>query len=222
VSEELPPGVRSNMEAQAPAPRVMHALGGSYEITGFAGNLRAWQAYSFAPAWYSDAKHEATQLGRDARRREVLFAVAAAECGLFEWVRDQVLQHDYKRLEHFFDPENPRSILYKWKEVPKSLLADNLIAGLLDPSRTTWQNFVELVGYRNGLVHGGASRPTSEGIREASQPVPDIKTLDALAQGWAVGVVKRLMCELVTASGREAPDWLDAAPAPATKPRSTG
>lgn len=197
------------MEAQAPAPRVMQALPGSYEMTGFAGNLRAWQAYSFAPSWYSDARHEATKVGRDARRREVLFAVAAAECGLFEWVRDQVLQHDYKRLERYFAPEKPRRIQDKWKEVPKSLLADNLIAGVPDLSGTAWQDFIDLAGYRNGLVHGGASRPTSEGIREASRPVPDVKTMDELAPGWAVEVVKRLMCELVAASRTHSPDWLD-------------
>jgi hypothetical protein len=49
VSDELPPGVRSSVVAQAPAPKVLNAGSGTFEITGSPLTLRAWQAYSFAP-----------------------------------------------------------------------------------------------------------------------------------------------------------------------------
>jgi hypothetical protein len=137
-----------------------------------------------------------------------LFAIAAAECGLFEWVRDQVLEHNYNKLETYFDPQKPKSIQDKWRDVPKDLRAAGLIAGVPDLSGRTWSDFTDLVDYRNGLVHGGASRPTSAGLPQKSLPMPDIATLDSLPPGWALGIVRKLLDELVLASGKATPQWL--------------
>ena len=134
--------------------------------------------------------------------------MAVAECGLFEWVRDQVLEHNYYRLETYFDPEKWKGVLEKWKDVPKDLQVAGLIDGVPDLSGRTWREFTDLVGYRNGLVHGGASRPISPGLPQNSLPMPDIATLDSLPPGWALGVVRKLLDELVVASGKAAPHWL--------------
>jgi hypothetical protein len=72
------------------------------------GTVTAWKSYSFAPEWFADASREAGVEGspglerRGARRREVLFAVCAAESYVFEWVRDTVLNRDFEKLKKYF------------------------------------------------------------------------------------------------------------------------
>ena len=59
----------------------------------------AWRADSFARAWFEDALREAnTGAGPNARRREIVFAVACAESYLLEWVRVNVLDRDFEKL----------------------------------------------------------------------------------------------------------------------------
>lgn len=69
-------------------------------ITCFAPTV--WNIATFAPEWYADALREALLSGRDARRREIVFAVCCAESYLIEWVRDHVLNKQYNELEKFF------------------------------------------------------------------------------------------------------------------------
>src|SRR5688572_8466411 len=67
-----------------------------------------WSTYSFAPEWFADARHEArTGTDHHARRREIVFAVCCAESYLVEWVRDEVLRSEFRRINEFFPP-NPR------------------------------------------------------------------------------------------------------------------
>ncbi len=86
------------------------------------GEFKAWRSYSFAPDWFADASREAKDKGRGPRRREILFAVCAAESYVLEWVRDTVLrQQDLEKLEEFFPAYDTRGVRDKLKEIPKKL-----------------------------------------------------------------------------------------------------
>jgi hypothetical protein len=167
-----------------------------------------WQTYSFAPEWFADADREAAQSGYQARRREIVFAVCAAESYLFEWVRDTVLSRDFVRLSRYFQPSDRRSVSDKFKVVPKALADDGLISAPLDCGGTEFDQFKRLVDYRNGLVHARASRPSTGGLSPDSQPRPSKSDLDSIAGGWATRVVRRMLEKLHQNSKTERPEWL--------------
>jgi len=180
---------------------------GSASFVGYAPTV--WLTANFAPRWFEDAVRESQHSGADARRREILFAVAAAESYLFEWVRDIVLKGDFPRVNDFFPPGNATPIKDKWKEVPKTLASKKLIAGVQDLSGRTWAKFDKLVDFRNGLMHAAASRPLTSGLPPESQPVPSPADLQDLRQGWGVRAIFNLITELNAAAGTSPPDWLD-------------
>jgi hypothetical protein len=160
-----------------------------------------WQSDNFAHEWFADALSEA-QNGQDdhARAREILFAVCFAESYLFEWVRDEVLKRDFSKLKDYFKPEERPSVLEKWKDIPKQLNV---------PDFNNWGEFCKLVNYRNGLIHGIASRPwTCPQPTDIEKPVPSKAMLDALSPGWAVRVVVTLVECLHNTSGTPLPTWL--------------
>jgi hypothetical protein len=129
--------------------------------------------------------------------------VAAAECYLLEWVRDDVLKHDYRELQKYFPDGAFRPVKDKWKDIPKDLRIDGRIAGALDCNTEMWRQFGILVGFRNGLVHGGASRP-----HLSSEPMPPFGDLATKQPGWAVGVVRELITSLHQVVGTAPPAWL--------------
>jgi len=169
-----------------------------------------WLSYSFAPEWFRDALHEA-RLGHDhhSRRREILFAVCAAESYLLEWVRDDVLKRDFNQLEHYFPPGKQRPLADKWKEIPKQLYKDGHLGRTPNLGGANWQDFQTLISYRNGLVHARASRPETTGQSDGENPVPSKMTLDSLPAGWAVRVIVALVRDLHNAVGTPPPSWLD-------------
>ena len=175
------------------------------------GRLTVWRSYSFAPEWYADSLNEARQ-GNDhhARRREIVFAVSSAESYLFEWVRDDILQRNFSKLNDNFPPRKKSPVTTKWKEIPKQLKSEGLIPSIPDFSGQTWQNFTDLVIYRNGLLHARASRPETDGLPENSMPVPSKGILIDLDPGWATNVVRALIIDLHKAVGSTPPDWLEA------------
>jgi len=142
------------------------------------------------------------------RRREITFAVAAVESYLLEWVRDEVLSRDFRRLDEYFPPNERRPIADKWKLVPKKLVDDGLLAAAPDCSGATWRDFRILVDYRNGLIHARASRPETHGLTDDQLPMPSMLQLYELEPGWAVGVCERMICELHTAAGTVKPSWI--------------
>ena len=179
------------------------------EVRYAQGDLIAWRSATFAPVWFSDALSEANSADRDARRREIVFAVASAECYLFEWVRDDVLKGDHRPLENYFPVKTARSIKDKWKAIPNELKAHGRIKESPNlGGGSAWLEFTDLVAFRNGLVHAQASRPETGGLPSDSLPVPSMHKLDELAPGWAAGVVRRLISELNTAAGTALPSWL--------------
>lgn len=180
------------------------------ESKALVGKLVAWKSATFAPGWFRDALEEAKGgNSRDARRREILFAVAALESYLFEWARDAVLKGDHSRLTDYFPPDDRAPLADKWKDVPKRLKADGLIQGTPDLGGTLWRDFKEsLVEYRNGLLHARTSRPERDGLPDNQLPKPSMRELDEMSPGWAVGVARRLIEELNTAAHTSPAEWL--------------
>jgi len=174
---------------------------------GFASGLTIWMASNFAPDWFADALHEAHNgTDHNARRREILFAVCCAESYIVEWVRDEVLNRDFERLDLFFPPGRKRGVTAKWEEVPKELAKAKLIPAKPDHSGKCWGDWLKLVDLRDGLVHARSSRPKKKaGTEETFTPKAD---LDRLAAGWAVRVVVELVCNLHAAAGKPPPAWI--------------
>ena len=71
-----------------------------------------------------------------------------------------------------------------------------------------WPDFARLVDFRNGLVHGRASRPDSSDLLPRQRPEPTVEQLELLQQGWAVEVVAGLIKSLHRAVGTAPPSWL--------------
>jgi hypothetical protein len=174
-----------------------------------AAQARLWLTSSFAPDWFKDSAHEAESSGRDARRREIIFAVCCAESYLLEWVRDQVLNQDFERLDIYFPLGDQRPVREKWKEVPKRLQGDDLIRAVPDYGREFWADFVQLVKYRNGLLHARASRPDSPDLSQTARPEPNAEDLGSMQARWATSVVATLIRELHSVTGTVPPAWLD-------------
>jgi hypothetical protein len=173
------------------------------------GTLTVWLSYNFAPEWFQDALHEAKTGGdHHTRRREIVFAVCFAESYLVEWVRDEVLNRDFQRLNRYFPPGQIRSVTEKWKEVPKQLKTDGLIPAVPDLGQTYWRDWVNLVEIRNGLVHARSSRPETSLQPEKEKPFPSKGDLDQLPAGWATKVAITLVKRLHDAIGTTTPAWL--------------
>ncbi len=163
----------------------------------------------FAQSWFEDALREAKILDDvHARRREIVFAVCFAETYLFEWVRDEVVRGDVRKLNTYFQPGKFRRIEEKWKDIPKELAADSLIAAAPNQGDSNWQNFLEVVAFRHGLVHAAASRPHSGDLPQKERAVPTMEDLSGLTPGWALAVVVNLIRRLHDAIQTTPPKWL--------------
>lgn len=177
------------------------------------GTPTVWQSYSFAPEWFKDALHEAISgTDHNSRRREILFSVCTIESYLFEWVRDDVLQRDFKKLGTYFPSaigkKDARPLLYKLKDVPKDLHNHGLIPKVPNYTKADFKDFYTLIAYRNGLVHALASRPDTASIKTSEKPRPSKTELDQLASGWATNIVVVLIKYLHSATGTLTPHWL--------------
>ena len=167
----------------AGAPQFISGAGGiaSAEISEHAPTV--WLTANLASEWYGDAMHEAEHPGSNHRRREILFAVAAAESYLFEWTRDVVLKKEYRRIDEFFPPGSTSPIKDKWKRIPKDAAARGLISNAPNLSGTSWADFDRLVTFRNGLLHAFISRPETSGLLPQSLPTPSLEELQNLPHG---------------------------------------
>lgn len=180
---------------------------GNYSVQGQQVGL--WKYGTYAHAWFADAKREAS-LGNDqAQLREIIFAVCAVESYLFEWVRNDILNGEFRLLTHYFPVnQKPIGITERWKQVINHLHEDGTITGKPSFGESYWEEFIELVDFRNGLVHGRASRPDTAGLPEAEQPGPTAEELLQKGRGWAVKVTINLIKKLHEAVGTIPPDWL--------------
>jgi hypothetical protein len=172
--------------------------------------VRLWQTASFARSWFDDAFQEAAEGGeRHHRRREIVFAVCFAESYLFEFVRDYVLIRQYDLLFTYFPADDRRGIRERWKEVLRELHDSDLIKAIPDfRTDPSWPPFVELVKYRDGLIHAKASRPATSTQNEKEKPMPSLEDLQNLPAGWAVKTVVELVRSLHHHIGIPDPAWL--------------
>jgi hypothetical protein len=163
---------------------------------------------TFAPSWFEDAKREATCAGRDARRREILFAVCFAESYLLEWVRDSVLKR--RGLEDYFSSggRRRRGVIEKWREIPKLLKANNKIREHIDYQSTVWTDFTTLTNYRDGLVHARASLPHTHGTPKKAMPEPSLEVLNNMPAGEPTRVVVALVRALHVSVGMAPPAYI--------------
>jgi hypothetical protein len=172
-----------------------------------------WTTFSFANDWLTDACKEVWISGLGARRREIIFAVCFAESYLFEWVRDEVVGVNAGRgwraaLYSYFPKDDKSGIKERWKAIPKRLKSDGLIQDAPDLGRADYKQWLDLVDYRDGLVHGSASRPSSSSAAAAPGPIPSPHVLVGLEPGWAVSIVVSQAMQLNQAAGTTAPEWL--------------
>jgi len=176
--------------------------------------VELWMAGNFAPAWFDEAKKAAgTDGDKDemAKPREIVFAVCAIESYLLEWVRDEVLNRNFQRLKHYFPADNKRrnsGIDERWKEVINHLYEDGVIPTKPDFGLPYWEHFLLLLKFRNGLLHGRASRPDTDRLPEPEKPGPTNEQLVQLPQGWAFQVVAEVIRKLHGALGTSPPKWL--------------
>lgn len=176
-------------------------------------SVELWKYGTYAHAWFADAQREAAVEGENAVRREIVFAVCAAESYLLEWVRDGILESDFRspRLNHYFPVDSKKKslgIVERWRNVIEHLNEDGTISGLPDLGQAFWSDFNKLVDFRNGLVHGRASRPDTEGLKPKEKPEPTVEELQKLTKGWATKVVEQLIRTLHEAVGTSPPNWL--------------
>jgi len=181
------------------------------------GQVEAWRASVFAPAWLEDTAKEAQQDGRDARRREVVFAVCFTESYLYEMVRDQVLPGQPREITRYFPvtkEERKPGIKKRCRKVFTALCQDHKIAQSIDWDSASWTQFEDLVDMRDGLVHASISRPDTASLPEEARPNPNPEHLDKLPRGWALKIVLDLVKTMHAAIGHEPPFWIVKAAAP--------
>ena len=170
--------------AEQPGSFVITPECGALTITG--ERVELWKYGTYAPAWFADARKEASLPDDQARLREIIFAVCAVESYLFEWVRG-VLHGEFRLLNHYF-PANRDGrgigIVERWKQVINHLHDDGTISAKPSFGEQYWEEFKDLVNFRNGLVHGRASRPDIEGLTEAEKPEPTQEQLKQKGSGW--------------------------------------
>lgn len=191
---------------QKPAPQVVGPS--SIPSAEAFGTPTLWSTYSFAPEWFRDALREAASLGHEARRREILFAVCAAESYIFEWVRDTVLNRDFGVLATYFPPDMRRGVTEKLRDIPKQLAKDGRLRASLDCGGHEWQDFRALVDFRDGLVHASASHPETTSLPRESRPITSKADLDSLPAGRAVAIVRTLLMKLHIDTNTSPPTWL--------------
>ena len=173
---------------------------------------RLWITGNFAEHWFRDAKEESgVRSDWNARRREILFAVCCAESYIVEWTRDIV--GNGATLDKYLlrgERRRERTLLKKWKKIPRKLFSNGLISGVPDWSDQLWCEWKRLVEMRNELVHARTARPYT-GEKGAKEPRPTRGDLDQLQGGWASDVVSSLIKRLNTSAGLQSPSWVSTA-----------
>lgn len=185
---------------------------GNIKVVG--EDVTLWVYGRWAKGWYVDTQNEAKcddsnpKIRDDAKRREIVNAICFLESYLYEWVRDEVLKGEVSQLSRYFDRES--NLAKRWKKVTQNLLDDGKIERRQSFTEVVWQEFNLVYDLRHWLCHGVASKPLrSDEIVSAqkreSGSNPDAKCRDVFKNraknGWALGVVTKLVEELHFAAG---------------------
>lgn len=166
------------------------------------GEHDTWLAQNFAQQWYLDACNEANTNTLDARRREIIFAVACIESYLVEWVRDCF---SVDCLNEHLAPIEKKGINERWKLVIKELCDKKEYEA---PCFKTgkWSEFTKYIKYRNSLLHGNMSKPY---IQKKNNDSPTFESLSKLKPGAASGIVYELILELSQVTNTQIPTWCE-------------
>jgi hypothetical protein len=174
------------------------------------GNVSIMMTSSYSRDWFDYAIHEAKAGSKPhSLRKEILFAVCFAETYLFEWIRDDVLKGDYEKLIKYFPSGEKRGVKDKWKDIPKQLYKDGLIAALPDNSGVERKSFMDLIAMRDGLVHARTSRPEKTLQPEEEKPFPRQQDLEKYSPGEPTKVVISLIKKLHQDIGTSVPNWMN-------------
>jgi hypothetical protein len=187
------------------------STGGSLSPKGYSG-----LSLYLAMYWLDDLHDESQTSGMHARRREILFAVCFAESYIFEWVRDVVFAnrepHDrHTALMQVFPEDAKRGVFDKWKQVVKQLKCESSVPSSPDFGQKYWENFHDLVNFRDGIIHAAHCRPSASAwpqIPDDPQPVPTYEELLAMKAGWAKEIVIELVGQLHAGTKTLRPYWL--------------
>lgn len=192
-------------------PPAQHIGAQGFDSSQF-GDATAWQVQSLAPAWFEDAVEQSRLDGVAARRREIAFSVAAAECFLFEVVRDRLMGSDRALLEELFPVGNYSNVREKWKNVAARLFERGVATRRHEFGDAAWSSFHRLVDFRNGLMHARASRPVTGDTPENAKPMPSPEEMQTLEPGWPSATAAKLIQEFSITLGVAKPEWASAGP----------
>jgi hypothetical protein len=134
--------------------------------------------------------------------------VCFIESYLSEWVRDEALHRAFKELDKYLPSDDRQGIIDRLKTVTKMLRDDGRILAHPDYGRSAaWREFIRLVRFRDGLVHGLTGRPRTADTPDDARPRPTVEELSSMAPGWPTRVVVALVRELYVCAGTTRPQW---------------
>lgn len=191
----------------AGSDQVIGSAGGIASAGGF-GSPEVWITSNFAQEWLCDTCLASMQEGRRYRRIEIVSAVCFAESYLFEFVRDAVLQRNFRPLDKYFDPNRHQGVKDRFTTVLNALKKDNKITDLPDWNKPFWREFHQLVNLRDGLVHGAFSRPHRSDLRQRTMPKPTVDDFYKISPEWAMQVVISVCKELHCVTSHLIPEWV--------------
>jgi hypothetical protein len=146
-----------------------------------------------------------------------LFAISFIESCLLEWARDEPLGRKYDELAEYLPTTRQQRrqgiITKRWEIVTTRLHQDGHIPARPKYSGAAWDDFVRLVQFRNGLVHGRTGRPQTTDTLTDARPSPTVDDLTKMAPGWPTCVLVALVRELHAGAGTKPPAWLVDPPA---------
>ncbi len=121
-----------------------------------------------------------------------------------------VPDRDHRIAEIFADTR--MGVTQAYQEIPKRLFEMGLIPSKPDFGGPHGEDWKLLVAFRDGLVHGHASRPTYEppdaGTAGLPDQIPSIEDFIAYGRGWACAVVSERIRRLHAAAETSPPPWL--------------
>lgn len=171
---------------------------------------------AYAQFWWEDTCSNIPPVGasHDEKghfvRRQIVFAICCVESWFFEWVRDDVLD-EFEEAEDYFD--ELRSVPRRIKEVCRELYAQGELANEPEFGKSaTWDQFIELLKDRNGLVHAVASRPyavVGELTEVEQEPRPKPGRRLELAPAGPAQIVLSTVALIAGFDDQPPPDWME-------------
>jgi hypothetical protein len=182
-------------------------------------STQLWTHRQMAQAFLDDARAASAGDDERAKRQEIIFSVCFSESFLVEWAM-KALRNDWGEVARLLYPERTLSdgrrvdvlegVNERWKNAPRRIAENHpdALVGEANNDGQEYQEFKELVDYRNLLVHGGGALP--ERVNEDSQnPLsPNKNLIGDIPHGWAASVAMAVAAKLCRETGVEGFPWL--------------